>query len=84
MKFRKKPIVIEAEQFFPDRKPWPDGVMEYPYKKANGKSKVQYRMMTLEGVFDVIAGDWIITGIVGERYPCKDDIFKDSYDQVDE
>lgn len=37
---------------------------------------------TLEGGHIVCPGDWIITGIMGERYPCKDAIFKESYERI--
>lgn len=39
---------------------------------------------TLEGKMNVIPGDWIITGIKGEHYPCKDEIFKETYEIVNE
>ena len=38
---------------------------------------------TLEGKMIVDPGDWIITGVNGERYPCKPDIFAKMYDQVE-
>ena len=38
---------------------------------------------TLEGVMTVSPGDWVIKGVNGELYPCKDDIFKKTYDKVD-
>lgn len=38
---------------------------------------------TMEGGHIVCPGDWIITGIKGERYPCKSDIFERTYDPVD-
>lgn len=75
MKFRKKPVVIEAMQFFvntPDG--WPLGV----YK--DGDCHV---IDTLEGSLRVSEGDWIITGINGERYPCKPDIFEVTYEKVE-
>src|SRR5688572_2884998 len=37
---------------------------------------------TLEGGHIVCPGDWIITGHIGERYPCKPDVFKDTYEPV--
>lgn len=37
---------------------------------------------TLEGRMHAEPGDWIITGVNGEKYPCKDDIFKKTYDPV--
>ena len=39
---------------------------------------------TLEGPLHVQAGDWIITGIHGEKYPCKPDIFLATYEAVEE
>lgn len=38
---------------------------------------------TLEGDMIASPGDWIITGINGEKYPCKPDIFKETYEKVD-
>ena len=38
---------------------------------------------TLEGGHTVCPGDWIITGVAGERYPCKPDIFEQTYEEVD-
>jgi hypothetical protein len=37
---------------------------------------------TLEGVMTAISGDWIITGVKGEKYPCKDDIFRMTYEPL--
>jgi len=39
---------------------------------------------TLEGPHYVIPGDWIITGVKGEHYPCKPDIFEMTYERVEE
>lgn len=77
MFFRKKPVVIEAMQFVvnsPDG--WPIGV----YKDA--EAETGYAVDTLEGPLQVREGDWIITGVKGERYPCKPDIFEATYEQV--
>lgn len=38
---------------------------------------------TLEGTMTAEPGDWIITGIHGEQYPCKPDIFKETYEPFD-
>ena len=68
MKFRKKPIIIEAEQFFENSEHgWPRDV----YTEGG-----EYFIQTLEGIHTVKEGDWIITGIKGETYPCKPDIFE--------
>lgn len=78
MKFRKKPIVVEAEQFYPEKLPWPKGVRCEPERRHG------YFMETLEGPFQVLPADWIITGVKGERYPCKPDIFAATYEPVEE
>ena len=82
-KYRKKPVVIEAEQFHVDREPWPEGVEE-DYEREGlqgvaGNARF-YGMKTLEGWYQVTPLDWIITGVKGERYPCKPDIFEATYE----
>ncbi len=72
-KYRKKPVVIEAEQWFPGKRI--DGVM---YFDSEEKAHVN----TLEGALRVSLGDWIITGVRGEKYPCKPDIFEQTYELV--
>lgn len=78
-KFRKKPVVIEATQWF---KPGdhPAVVMKSgPNRYADaGIPWVE----TLEGGHVVTPGDWIITGVKGEFYPCRDDIFRMTYEEV--
>ncbi len=39
---------------------------------------------TLEGDMVGCPGDWLITGVAGEKYPCKDHIFRETYEPVDE
>lgn len=116
--YRKKPVVIEAIQWFkngdhPDdyskdhdglengemrifaaaeRKAngWEGDVVRYfrdPYVPGNSKCKHCGKTMhehgwieTLEGGHIVCPADWIITGVKGERYPCKPDIFSATYD----
>jgi hypothetical protein len=88
MKFRKTAIV-EADQYFPD-KPWPEGVVEIPpgvrdtIEERSVASLVNCAWVgTLEGGHLVSPGDWIITGVRGEKYPCKPDIFKATYEAVE-
>jgi len=75
-KFQKKPVVIDAVQWFPGKAV--DGVEERPC--PNRKSDTVGIVKTLEGDMIARPGDWIITGIAGEKYPCKDDIFKKTYE----
>ena len=75
MKYRKKPVVIDAVQFTGD-------IFVHPaIMRAPGDNELPY-IETLEGKMIVRDGDWIITGIKGEAYPCKPDIFEASYEPV--
>jgi hypothetical protein len=78
-KYRKKPIIIEAEQFWPDH-PWPD--MVRPWNILQPRDMSWGYIKTLEGDMHVHAGDWIIKGVEGEFYPCNDSIFKATYELV--
>ena len=102
MKFRKKPIVIEAHQWFEngdhpeDHRPGEHGaegkVVRYFRRPdvdgATFCSECDHPVFdhgwidTLEGNYVVCPGDWIITGVKGERYPCKPDIFEETYEEV--
>lgn len=84
-RFRKLPVEIEAEQFWPDKKPWPEGVEhDFPEPAFAGGEPFpkEYYIKTLEGRHEVTPGDWIITGVSGERYLCKPNIFEETYEPV--
>ena len=112
MKYRKKPIVIEAVQWFKNGDHPEDDVFrpfedtgKIPVIAREGKVVRYYRhpdvkdgtlcghcrksmyehgwIDTLEGGHKVCVGDWIITGVKGEYYPCKPDIFEQTYEKVD-
>ena len=95
MKFRKKPVVIEAyqftrqmiEEYLFDGVPLPIGVKFGQASFHPGNRTIDHytvRVDTLEGeTYKVEEGDWIITGVAGERYPCKPDIFLATYDPVE-
>ena len=90
MKFRKKPVVIEATQWFKHG----DHPMVYPavsknvdtwYAEQVGVPAESLGMIdTLEGAHYVTPGDWIITGVKGEHYPCTPDIFEMTYEPVEQ
>lgn len=88
MKYRKKPIVIEAVQFLPSKdEPFviPSGVHLWPDENGAQPRDMSWGYInTLEGRMHVQHGDWIITGIKGERYPCKPDIFEMTYEPVED
>ena len=48
------------------------------------QTDVEIQIETLEGVMTASPGDWIITGVNGEKYPCKNDIFEKTYEPVSE
>lgn len=87
MKFRKKPVVIEAIQFTDIssinrmcniwQKPFMDVADFDPNNDLDS-----FWIETLEGQHTAIRGDWIIKGIAGEFYPCKDKIFQQTYEPV--
>ncbi|KKM66855.1 hypothetical protein LCGC14_1477030 [marine sediment metagenome] len=86
MKYRKKPIVIEAVQYNPQTRDfWPWVAKNAPdantiSTKTDGRIK-WVEIKTLEGVMKAESGDWIIKGIAGELYPCKPAIFAATYEQ---
>jgi hypothetical protein len=101
MKFRKKPVVVEAEQWFEviyDEKIWLPSVYYlnvgyYRHPEVDGQSTCKHcgKIMhshgwidTLEGGHIVCPGDWVITGVKGEMYPCKNDIFEMTYEPVNQ
>lgn len=114
MRYRKKPIIIEATQWYENGDHPLDRVGEKDIDPLTGKS---YKILegrvvryfrhpdvqghipcqycgvqmhnhgwidTLEGGHIVCPGDWIITGVNGEKYPCKPDIFEKTYDTAEE
>jgi hypothetical protein len=75
MKFRKKPVVIEATQWFKHG----DHPAVFISRFAVETTRLGL-IDTLEGEMMVTPGDWIITGVKGEHYPCKPDIFELTYE----
>ncbi len=93
MKYRKIPVVIEAIQWTGDnQREMFDFLTNYEktddYMSASGEHfvidhnavKGGLIIKTLEGNHVANIGDYIIKGIAGEFYPCKPDIFKDTYE----
>lgn len=80
MKFRKKPVVIDA--FLWKNKPvFPEGFEDlHPIARITDEEKLAIE--TLEGVITADDGDWIIKGVKDEFYPCKPDIFEATYEPV--
>lgn len=86
MRFRKKPVVIEAVQWTGknlDEIRSFSGVKASIYGPGPGTDDDILLIDTLEGQTQASVGDWIIKGIKGEFYPCKPDIFSATYESVD-
>lgn len=88
-KYRKKPVVIEAFQYDGDLMnsygdyyvpPWAEDAFKSGvlYYKEDGELFIK----TLEGNMRASVGDYIIRGIQGELYPCKPDVFTETYEEV--
>lgn len=90
MKYRKKPVVIEAITFdelvehglkqvsaTANGMPWS---FEYAGKPITHENDGCYLIPTLEGTMKMTRNDMLITGVQGEIYPCKKDIFESTYE----
>lgn len=90
MKFRKKPVVIEARQLTKDSlfplMRWIDDeggkAGEWCWDNDDDQFIVERYLTieTLEGVMKAQENDWVIKGVSGEFYPCKPDIFEMTYE----
>ena len=91
MKYKKKPIIIDAIQFnglnleeikeFVGDKLVYD-IIDTAWQVGKGRPHILMKIKTLEGDMNVSEKDYIIKGINGEFYPCKPDIFYRTYEEV--
>ena len=84
-KFKKRPVVIEAEQFTQENKNVAFTFIQCtcaPTRDKYGNPTID--IQTKEGVMTAKLGDWIIKGVEGEFYPCDPSIFEKTYEQVDD
>lgn len=81
MKYRKKPVVIEAEEWWPGVEI--EGVEEIRHSTIGLIGRIKTLEDTDESARYVTPGDFIITGVEGEKYACKPDIFHKTYEPVD-
>lgn len=87
MKYRKKPVVIEAYQVPPEGEHCSDEMFRWMHASQmetgvnfdNGGDGSIY-IYTSESAMRANPGDWIIKGVKGELYPCNPDIFAQTYD----
>lgn len=94
MRVRKKPIEVEAYplvmEYVNEIRCWANNsIVIKPtycldYKSPYKTSRLEAMIKTLEGEMHAIEGDWIIKGVNGEFYSCKDDIFRKTYDIIDD
>ena len=96
MKYRKKPVVVEAFQYDGDmknrdgrwyvpewaQKAFENGVMFYD-SLTSDSPPCELFIRTLEGIHHVSVDDFVIQGVQGELYPCKPDIFLKTYKPVE-
>lgn len=84
-KFRKKPVIIEAEHFTEENKNRAFRFITCTcYPSWDAENKPIIKIQTLEGEMTASLGDWIIKGVNGEFYPCKPDIFEKTYERIQE
>lgn len=91
MKYKKRPVTIEASQWFGvgDHVKVISYMEQFPAAMASAKCDVCGKPFSLHGWIQTFEGghrvcplDWIIRGIKGEFYPCKPDIFEATYEPV--
>lgn len=87
MRFRKKPVEVEAQRFAAQTHAaaealaaWCGGEFCYYVMEPGNQSSWWIAIKTLEGTMKAVPGDWIIRGVQGEFYPCKPDIFEATYE----
>lgn len=85
MKYRKKPVIIEAIQWNGINLEEIKWFMKEQFKDVS-VSEISFGLQipTLEGTMTVSLGDFIIRGVKGEYYPCKPDIFEKTYEPVED
>jgi len=80
---QKKPVVIEAVQFTGSNIQEMDDFIDVNFQVNLSTGKPTLIIPTLEGDHEAKKGDFIIKGIAGEFYPCKPDIFEQTYEEID-
>jgi len=80
MKFRKKPVIIDAIQWTGNNFKEIQDFCRAGFILSGDQLKIK----TLEGIMTASKGDWIIQGVTKEYYPCKPDVFKETYEPVKE
>jgi hypothetical protein len=84
MKFRKKPVVIEAWKIDINDREMPVWVFADNKVQWRDGGGTKLEIETLEGIMVGNKGDYLIKGVAGELYPCKPDIFEMTYEPVED
>ena len=89
MKFRKRPVVVDAWQWNGEDKEkfpyWLQGRLDIQFVNLDELTGLRLLLVdTQHGNAECSEGDWLIKGIKGELYPCKDDVLQATYERVDE
>ena len=87
-KYRKKPVVIEAMQYHGTSSQFEElkvfvGESLFVDMKTKSRLDTGIKIRTLEGDHAICKGDFVIKGVKGEFYPCKPDIFGQTYELVE-
>lgn len=82
-KFKKKPVIIEAVRYNGDVGAHEITSLDLGCERDNINNYDILVISTLEGEMIARPGDWIIRGIKGELYPCRNDIFEATYEAVE-
>ena len=83
MRYKTKPVEIEAFKWTGDTKPFPKEFADaicLSNHTTEDFTPLPAHIHTLEGAMTIGDGDWIIKGLKGEFYPCKPDIFNMKYE----
>jgi hypothetical protein len=83
MKYRKKPVVIEAIQWTGENTADIDTFTESNFVEVARGGIKMLEIYTLEGTMKAHINDYIIKGVQGEFYPCKPKIFEETYEVVE-
>ena len=81
-KYQKKPVVIEAVQWDGTDKSLEE-IVNWIGNEVLNLPDNKLGIETLEGLMEASVGDFIIKGVKGEFYPCKPDIFAETYTETD-
>jgi len=81
--FNVRPVNDERFAFDPAKRTYASAALFGWWVRGNGKTVLRPFINTLEGQQFISEGDYIITGVKGERYPCKPDIFEATYEPAE-